>query len=238
MTNFRILTGAVLAAATGVTAAVSALAASTSNPVTDAHIYTTYKLSGAAGIAWNTCGTTKETSGCYSSGVITPAAGVCAMLEGAPVTTDDVVKQKIFILSAGTTQFPKATLQVWVKTNTFTYKAVKTKITLKKNLNLNMNIAPDAACYFAGNAAYILAGSDISTYAIRINKIGWASSAVGGTVPVSTISGINGTSDGYITLSFGSGETAAFYVFGPNGGGSDGGGLEFIPDSLNSFRPQ
>lgn len=241
MLNFRTLSRATLALTTGMVGAASTMAEAASNPVTDAHVYTTYEASGTTGISWRTCGSTKETQGCYNSGIISPVDGACAILEGTAVATGDIVKQKIYILAAGTRKFPEAALQVWLKTNTFTYKKVKTTMELRKKLALPMNIAPDASCYLGANADYVFAGSSITTYAVGINKTNWALEAIGGSFPdITYVSGINGTTDGYVTISLGdSFGDYTFYTFTPTGNGdSFGGGLEFIPDSINSFPPQ
>ena len=48
----------------------------------DSTLYTTYTLNGGTSLGYSVCGSTLQTSGCYSSGSLGPLGKIGAMLEG------------------------------------------------------------------------------------------------------------------------------------------------------------
>src|SRR5260370_7303353 len=74
--------------------------AQTAVPI-DSTLFTTYQNYGNNNITWVTCGSTKNTGGCYGSGTLGPFARVCAVMEGRPVTVGNTVTRSLYVLDGG-----------------------------------------------------------------------------------------------------------------------------------------
>jgi len=199
----------------------------------DATLYTSYfSSSGYQNFGWVVCGSTQQSSGCYSSGSLGPFGRAGALIEGNPSTQGSTVTRAIYVVDIGSGSGGNGvTLYVYKKTDTVTSSYDTAVVTLTKTVSLPLIGGSTALCSMAANTGFLFIGTDQSPQAVRVQKSNLAVTQVGGFSPPINVSSITVDKYGYVTVTFGgftSGESGN-YQFGPNGQGvGDGGGAWFM----------
>lgn len=222
---------------------VLALAAGWSTPAAaaapDATLFTTYSTAtDLRTVSWVTCGSTQQTSGCYSSGNIGPFGRVGAMMQDTAYYDGDTVTRLIYVLDvAAGTHGNDVTLFVYTRKDVISSTYDTTTVTLSRTIPLPLVGGSTVNASMAGNTPYLFVGTNGSMQAAAVKKSSWAVNAVGGFSPSIPVSSITADNRGYVTVSFSSpsGAASGFYLFGPTGGGEeDGGGSNFLLNPSNA----
>ena len=205
----------------------------------DSTLFTTYESYGNNTVAWATCGSTKNTGGCYGAGTLGPFNRVCALMEGDPVTVGNTVTRSIYVLDGGSNT-SVVSLNVFKKTDVLTTNSDTVSIIPTNKLTLPLAGGSNALCAMAGNNGYIFAGTNASPNAVKVNKLTYSVTQLGGFSPPLPVTAITANDYGYVTVT----QEAAtggsgFSVYGPNGMlQEDGGGARFIPNTTNAYLPR
>ena len=212
--------------------------AQTALPI-DHALYTTYESYGNSNITWVTCGSTTNTSGCYGSGSLGPFNRVCALMEGEPVTVGNTVTRSIYVLDGGSST-STVSLNVFKKTDIITSNSDTVSITPSKKLTLALIGGSNASCAMAANAGFIFVGTNVSPSAVKVNKLTYGLTRLGGFSPPLPVTAITANDYGYVTVTQeAAGQGSGFSVYGPNGMLQvDGGGAPFIPNTTNAYLPR
>jgi hypothetical protein len=209
--------------------------AQTAVPI-DSTLFTTYESYGNNNITWVTCGSTKNTGGCYGAGTLGPFGRVCAVMEGQPVTVGNTVTRSLYVLDGGSNT-NIVSLNVFKKTDTITSNSDTVSITPSKKLTLPLTGGGNALCSMAANDGFIFVGTDASPNAVKVNKLTYSLTKLGGFSPPLPVTAITANDYGYVTVT----QQAAtggsgFSIYGPNGMlQEDGGGAPFIPNTTNAY---
>ena len=207
--------------------------AQTAVPI-DSTLFTAYESHGNNNITWVTCGSTKNTGGCYGSGTLGPFARVCAVMEGRPVTVGNTVTRSLYVLDGGS-DTSSVSLSVFKKTDTITNNSDTVSITPSKTLTLPLTGGSNALCSMAANDGFIFVGTNASPNALKVNKLTYSLTKVGAfSLPVTAITA---NDYGYVTVTQEAAtQGSGFSVYGPNGMlQEDGGGAPFIPNTTNAY---
>jgi hypothetical protein len=207
--------------------------AQTAVPI-DSTLFTTYQNYGNNNITWVTCGSTKNTGGCYGSGTLGPFARVCAVMEGRPVTVGNTVTRSLYVLDGGS-DTSSVSLSVFKKTDTITNNSDTVSITPSKTLTLPLTGGSNALCSMAANDGFIFVGTNASPNALKVNKLTYSLTRAGAfSLPVTAITA---NDYGYVTVTQEAAtQGSGFSVYGPNGMlQEDGGGAPFIPNTTNAY---
>jgi hypothetical protein len=204
----------------------------------DSTLFTTYESNGNNNVAWATCGSTKNTSGCYGAGTLGPFNRVCAVMEGEPVTVGNTVTRSIYVLDGGSNT-SRVSLNVFKKTDIITTNGDTVSITPGKKLILPLTGGSNALCAMAANDGFIFVGTDASPNAVKVNKLTYSLTQLGGFSPPLPVTAITANDYGYVTVTQEAAtQGSAFSVYGPNGMlQEDGGGAPFIPNTKNAYLP-
>ena len=232
--EYALLALAVLIAGTGARAVAA--------PPPDSTLYTNYtvdtKLQNAT---WVVCGSTAATEGCYASGSLGPFGRIGAMLESPIVINGSTVTRQIYVIDVATGSARNGvSLFVYMKKDVVSASDDTVTVTLERTIPLPLVGGGTASALMAANSSYLYVGTKESTQAVTISKYNWAVTAVGGFTPSLPVAAITADNYGYVTVTFGApgGQSSGFYVFGPKGGAQeDGGGAEFMLNSLNAVIP-
>jgi hypothetical protein len=221
------------------TANAPALPVPPAPPAADSTLFTTYESHGNNNITWVTCGSTKNTSGCYGAGTLGPFNRVCAVMEGEPVTVGDTVTRSIYILDGGSNT-GVVRLNVFKKTDIIANNSDTISITPNQKITLPLVGGSNALCAMAANTGFIFVGTDAGPNAVKVNKLTYGVTQLGGGFsPPLPVTAITANDYGYVTVTqeaatLGSG----FSVYGPNGMlQEDGGGAPFIANTTNAYLP-
>ena len=207
----------------------------------DSTLYTTYTLNGGTSLGYSVCGSTLQTSGCYSSGSLGPLGKIGAMLEGPPSTNTktNTVTRQIYVLDvANGTSGTGVALYVYRKTDTISPSFDTVVVTLTNTIVLPLTGGSNTHAYMAANAGFLIIGTDQSGV---IAKVARSKFIVTSFSPFSSnISAITSNKYGYVTVAFGTSGTgsAANIILGPNGATvSDGGGVQFMLETTQATLP-
>jgi hypothetical protein len=118
--------------------------AQTAVPI-DSTLFTTYESYGNNNITWVTCGSTKNSDGCYGAGTLGPFGRVCAVMEGQPATVGNTVTRSLYVLAGGSNT-SIVSLNVFKKTDTITSNSDTVSITPSKRLTLPLTGGSNALC--------------------------------------------------------------------------------------------
>ena len=197
-------------------------AAAPNTPI-DATLFTSYFFdSTRTNTTWIVCGSTQNTSGCYSSGNLGPFGKVGAMLEGYPKTnvSTSTVTRAIYVLdvASGANQ-NEVTLYVYTKTDVITPDFDTVTVTLAQTIPLVLTGGTSAKGFMAANKGFLLLGTNRSTVALELDKRAFSVTQFG---PFSAnLSSITADQYGYITADFAESE---FFQIGPDGTNQQSGG--------------
>jgi hypothetical protein len=128
-------------------------------------------------------------------------------------------------------------LNVFKKTDTITSNSDTVSITPSKKLTLPLTGGGNALCSMAANDGFIFVGTDASPNAVKVNKLTYSLTKLGGFSPPLPVTAITANDYGYVTVT----QQAAtggsgFSIYGPNGMlQEDGGGAPFIPNTTNAY---
>jgi hypothetical protein len=201
----------------------------------DSALFTTYESNGNNNIGWVTCGSTKNTSGCYGAGTLGPFNRVCGVMEGEPVTVGNTVTRSIYVLDGGSNT-GSISLNVFKKTDVITNNSDTVSITPSKKLTLPLTGGSNAACAMAANTGFIFVGTNASPNAVKVNKLTYSLTQLGGFSPPLPVTAITANDYGYVTVTQEAAtQGSGFSVYGPNGMlQEDGGGAPFMPNTKNA----
>lgn len=207
------------------------------------NLVTTYSLIGPNQISWVTCGSTAETSGCYSSGTLGNLNNACGIMKGSPIAIISIktpsqytVTRPVYVMNAGTTATDIPTLNVYKKSDIITASNDSTTITLVKQIALPLADGK-VRCFMAGNAAALFMGTGQSPNAVKVTIVGKNVTTIDGFSPPINVSQITASEGGFVAVSFGSGSNTGFIVFGPDGSEEeDGGGSAFVINNLQGIQ--
>jgi hypothetical protein len=187
----------------------------------DSKLYTTYSGS-RTNVGWVVCGSTLQTSGCYSSGSIGPFVGVGAMLEGNPSISGHVVTRAIYVVDSGGAN---VTLYVYKKVDNISPSYDSVTVTLSRTVSLPLTGGSTAVCFMAANNRFLVIGTDLSYNGVEVNKGTFSITNVGGFSPPIPVTSITADQYGYVTVT----QAGAFTLVGPDGSfQEDGGGTDFV----------
>jgi hypothetical protein len=209
--------------------------AQTAVPI-DSTLFTTYESYGNNNITWVTCGSTKNTGGCYGSGTLGPFGRVCAVMEGQPVTVGNTVTRSLYVLDGGSNT-SIVSLNVFKKTDTITSNNDTVSITPSKKLTLPLTGGSNALCSMAANDGFVFIGTNASPNAVKVNKLTYSLTKLPGFSPPLPVTAITANDYGYVTVTQEAAtQGSGFFVYGPNGmSQEDGGGAPFILDTTNAY---
>jgi hypothetical protein len=203
---------------------------STSGPP-DATLFTTYDIDTKhTSVGWLVCGSTQQSTGCYSSGSLGSFGKVGALIEGLPSTSraNTVVTRAIYVLDIASGSNQKGvTLYVYKKADTVSPSFDTVSVTLLKTVNLPLVGGSSVLASMAANSNFVVIGTNQSTQAVEVQKSNFAITSIGGFSPPINVSAITADKYGYVTVSFGSLSpigSNGFVVLGPNGVDQEGGG--------------
>lgn len=223
---------AVLGGAVGFTSAAARAAVAPALP--DAGLYTTYTLSAdATSISASVCGSVGGTEGCYGGGTLSGFHRACAVIEGTPSYSGNTVTRMIYVLDGQVSDTATARLWVYRKTDSIAAGFDSVAFTLRKRVDTALPAGRKAACYLAANDTYVFAGTSAATAAARIGKADFQVSAIGGSSPPQSMTGISADERGWVSMNF----SGSFYLVGPNSGdvGSVGGGQAWLAGTRNGL---
>jgi hypothetical protein len=208
-------------------------------PPIDSTLFTTYENYGNNNITWVTCGSTKNSSGCYGAGTLGPFHRVCAIMEGEPVTVGNTVTRSIYVLDGGSINTDGVSLNIFKKTDVITINGDTVSITPNKKVVLSLNGGSNTSCAMAANDGFIFVGTNASPDAVKVNKLTYSVTQLGGFSPPLPVTAITANDYGYVTVTQeGATQGSGFSVYGPNGMlQEDGGGAPFIPNTTNAYLP-
>jgi len=219
----------------------------------DENLYTTYQLiSDNSSILWITCGSVKQSEGCYTGGTLSPFTKVCALMESEPVYGSHLAARQLYVLDIGQTTGSNVILWVYRKTDTISSTYDSTVFKLEQSINLPPAAGQDVSCFMAANPAAIFVGTSASTNAVEIWRSGtkfttnaagmskspWAVDVIRPAASQTTVSLITANNRGFVSVSFGGNSpNGGIYEYGPNGAGLGGGGSfanTILPNTLNA----
>jgi hypothetical protein len=211
--------------------------------VIDATLYTRYNTDIAhTTVNWNVCGSLAGSSGCYGSGSLGPFGQIGALLEGEPKTdrNANTVTRAVYVLDykSGPNQ-NEVVLYVYTKVDTITTNSDTVTVTLSQTITLPLVGDFPAQTSMAANKQFLFIGTDLSPYAVQVNKRNFSVTQLGGFTPPINIFAITADEYGYVTLSFGSfgSSDTAFIVVSPNGSaGEDDVGSQFMLNTLQAIK--
>ena len=220
-------------AADGGASAISESATTSTSGPPDSTLFITYTIdSEHTNLSWLVCGSTQQSSGCYSSGNLGPFKKVGALLEGNPWTNNGTVTRRIYVLDVATgSNGNGVTLYVYKKTDTVTSSFDTVNVTLIKTLSLPIVGGTSALASMAANNTFLVVGTNQSPEAVAIRETTFSVTMIGGFSPPINVAAITKDGYNYITITFGSFNNSSngFVVLGPNGSEQeDGGGADFM----------
>jgi hypothetical protein len=159
-------------------------------------------------------------------------------MEGEPVTVGNTVTRSIYVLD-GSSNTRGVLLNVFKKTDIVTDNGDTVSITPSKKLTLPLAGGSNALCTMAANDGFIFVGTDASPNAVRVNKLTYSLTKLGGFSPPLPVTAITANDYGYVTVTQEAAtQGSGFSVYGPNGMlQEDGGGARFIPNTTNAYLP-
>jgi hypothetical protein len=187
------------------------------NTRVDSTLFTTYTLGRSSQqINYLVCGSTQESSGCFTSGEIGPFGRVGAIIEGKVRESGDVVTREIYVIdTASGVRANGVTLSVYRKTDTVTATDDTVEVSLVRSVPLPLKGGAHANCYVAGSTSYLYVATDKGPTAVQVAKGSLELTEISSaTIPAATrVLSISATTAEAVTIAFG-GETpsAANYV--------------------------
>jgi len=211
----------------------------------DQTLFTTYNLDAAlTSVGWIVCGSTQQSSGCYTSGSLGPFGKVGALLEGSPSwnRTKNTVVRDIYVLDVATGSSSNGvSLYVYKRTDTVTATFDTVTVTLSKTVSLPLLIGGSSALSsMAANKNFLFIGTNQSPNGLELQKGTFTITPIGGFVPPINVTAISADRYGYVTVTFGNfgGGESGFAVFGPDGAlREDGGGPSFMLNTVQAVLP-
>lgn len=220
------------------TITVSAFAQTSSPP--DATLFTTYEVNPSTSVYWTTCGSTQQSEGCFASGSLGSFGKVGALLEGNPSvnSTTNTVTRSIYVLdvASGSNQ-NGVKLYVYLRTDTVMATSDSVSVRLYKSVILPLTGGTAASFFMAANNKFLFIGTNqgASPFAVEVQKGTYVITPIGAV----GVSAITANKYGYVTVTFGSGASSSFHVFGPDGSSNheEGGGTNFMLNTIQAALP-
>jgi hypothetical protein len=217
--------------------ATSAMA-QTSAP--DSNLYTTYSFDKAYTYAYLVvCGSTQESEGCYGSATLGPFSQAGAIVEGNPSVDPftGTVTRDIYVVDQAANGGTGVTLYDYVKTDVVDASSDSVKVSLKSSTTLPLTGGSNAKTYLAADNNYLFIGTDQGPFALQVQKSDLTSTQIASGSPPANVSSITSDAYGFVTVTFGAiGGSSDFYVFNPDGKGTeDGGGVDYMVSSSNGL---
>jgi hypothetical protein len=213
----------------------------TATAAPDSTLFTTYTVDESLQHAhYSVCGSTKETGGCYASGLLGSYGQIGAMLEGDPVISGNTVTRQIYVLDVANGPSRDAVaLFVYTKTDVVTETFDHVTVKPDRKFNLPLVGGKAVTTFMAGNESFIFVGTNESEQAVMMNKHDLRDiETLGAGSPAAPVAAINADNYGYVSVEFAE-PNASVYVFGPTGANvSEGGGQYFVLNDLNGVVPQ
>lgn len=206
----------------------------------DSTLYTTYNTQAPyTSVVFSVCGSLPKAEGCFAGGVLGPFGQIGAMIEGDPAQNlkKGTVTRYIYVLdvaygSAGN----DVALYVYKRVDTITESDDTVTVTLANTLGLPLTGGSATTAYMAANSNFVFVGTSQNGLVAMVKKSNLAVTQFGyAPLPLDSI-----TADqyGYVSIEAGSGESAQFQVFDPNGDyGEDGGGTAFMVNTVLGTLP-
>jgi hypothetical protein len=218
----------------------------------DSTLFTTYSFYNTyTNISWVVCGSTKQSEGCYASGNLGPYGHAGAVIEGNEVfdvlvgsnmsfnPQTNTATRKIFVVDDADGDGTGVKLYVYTKTDVVSASFDTVNVTLTNTVSLPLIGGVNTKTFMAADNNFLFIGTSRGQTALRIDKTSLAMTQVGGFSGPEPIylSSITADKYGYVAVSFGGlGLYSGFYVFDPNGNGSeDGGGSNFVAGTQNGI---
>jgi len=193
-------------------------------PAPDAGLYTSYALGSDYQTAiWTVCGTIQTTEGCFGSGTLGPFAHAGALIESKPVVdfaTGTVIRY-IYVVDNAAAPGTDVKLYVYKKVDVVTSSTDTVTVTLVKAVPLpELTGGSTALAYMAANVNYVYVGTNVSTWAVRVQRTNLTHIVeTTGVSPAAAVSAITSDYYGNMTVTFGGapGGTAGSLQFDING---------------------
>jgi hypothetical protein len=219
--------GAIFAAWLGVAQAVAADA--------DSGLYTTYTATPES-LSYHVCGTVGTATGCFADGELSLFKRACALVEGKPNTSGNVITRALYVLDKRTNTKP-LTLHVFKRTDTFSENSVSVSITHTSKVPLGIPGGPGVKCFLVASDNYVFAADSAVTggpTVVSINKtnLGVSTRAFGHVVSLSA------DDRGFVAMTTTTipGGVATSGVLHPNGvDGFGGGGAAGVAGTRNAL---
>jgi hypothetical protein len=159
-------------------------------------------------------------------------------MEGHPVMVGNTVTRSIYVFDGGSNT-SSVSLNIFKKTDIITTNSDTVSITPSKKLTLPLIGGSNALCSMAANDGFIFVGTDASPNAVKVNKLTYSLTKLGGFSPPLPVTAITANDYGYVTVTQeAASQGSGFSVYGPNGMlQEDGGGAPFIPNTTNAYLP-
>ena len=156
-------------------------------------------------ITWQLTGIDVNTAGV--SGTLGPFNNACAILQGHPKTTGNVMTRRVFVLDGGDAS-SAAALYVYERTDTISAASGQTNdavtVTLTHTVPLALSGAANPICYMAGNDDLIIAGTSANVSAALIYKAGLAVETI--SQPLlsygDTVSAVTASDNGFVFVTW------------------------------------
>ena len=170
-------------------------------------------------ITWQLTGIDVNTAGV--SGTLGPFNNACAILQGHPKTTGNVMTRRVFVLDGGDAS-SAAALYVYERTDTISAASGQTNdavtVTLTHTVPLALSGAANPICYMAGNDDLIIAGTSANVSAALIYKAGLAVETI--SQPLlsygDTVSAVTASDNGFVFVTWGTGPNSGWAEYEKN----------------------
>jgi hypothetical protein len=206
----------------------------------DANLYATYDSQPPyTSIYFTVCGSLPQSEGCYGGGGLGPFGLIGSMIEGNPSQNlkNGTVTRYIYVLDvAYGSSGNDVALYVYKRVDTITASYDSISVSLSKTIGLPLAGGSGTVAYMAANKNFLFIGTSQNGMVSILKKSNLTISQYGdASLPLASITG---DQYGFVTVEAGSGESAQFQVFDPNGNyGEDGGGAEFMLNTIQGTPP-
>ncbi|MFZ0561041.1 MAG: hypothetical protein WAM43_05490 [Terriglobales bacterium] len=206
----------------------------------DSTLFATYNTQPPyTSVSFSVCGSLPQSEGCFGGGYLAPFGLVGALIEGAPTQNlkKGTVSRNIYILDvAYGSSGSQVALYVYKRVDTITSSSDSIATTLTKTVVLPLTGGSGTVAYMAANGKFLFIGTSQSGYVAQVTKSSLAATLI--LTPPVPLDSITADQYGYVSVQWGSNQSAQFQVIDPNGDlKEDGGGTAFMVNTLQATLP-
>jgi len=211
----------------------------------DSGLYASYSFNSSwSSVSLSVCGSVPGSGGCYGGGTMGTFGHVGALIEGNPHvdTPTNTVTRLIYVVDQAAGAGTAVQLVVYKLTEAINAPFATITVSKVRTVDLpQLTGGAGVQTYLGANGKFLFVATNASTHAVKVAKVGYAATTVGGFSPAINVSSITTDHYGFVTVTFGGvSGSDGFYTFDPNGSlQGDGGGAEVLlntQDGLSTSR--